>query len=45
MTRQSWNDYGESSYIGPIGGDMPSDVRYYVNDKCEYEALAASTYV
>jgi len=35
----SWNDYGESSYIGPIGGDMPSDVRYYVNDKFPHEDI------
>jgi hypothetical protein len=33
--KQSWNDYGESSYIGPIDGDMPGDVRYYVNNNCE----------
>jgi hypothetical protein len=37
---QSWNDYGESTYVGPIGGDMPQEVRYYVNDNCESNSVA-----
>jgi hypothetical protein len=39
--KQSWNDYGESSYIGPIDGDMPSDVRYYVNNNCKSQSTSA----
>lgn len=26
----SWNDYGESTYIGPIGNDMPSEAEAWV---------------
>ena len=25
----TWNDYGESSYIGPIAGDMPSEAKAF----------------
>lgn len=33
----TWNDYGESSYIGPIEGDMPPGVSGYAN--CEWTVL------
>lgn len=33
----AWNDYGESTYIGPIKGAMPSDVTYYVTSDFPHE--------
>jgi glucan endo-1,3-alpha-glucosidase len=32
----AWNDYGESSYVGPVSqGDMPADAKSYANGNCE----------
>lgn len=31
----SWNDYGESTYIGPITGDMPDEARRWANGDCK----------
>lgn len=31
----AWNDYGESSYLSPIRGDMPREAREFANDNCE----------
>jgi glucan endo-1,3-alpha-glucosidase len=31
----SWNDYGESSYVNPITGDMPPEAKLYATSGCK----------
>jgi glucan endo-1,3-alpha-glucosidase len=35
----SWNDYGESTYVGPITGDMPAEARRWANADCGPSAV------
>lgn len=38
----TWNDYGESSYIGPIEGDLPAGADAWVNG-FDHQSLSALT--
>lgn len=37
----SWNDYGESTYVGPITGDMPAEARRWANSICRLYSKAS----